>query len=260
MKLNKLIIAVVGLSFITSCAPTASQLEKVVSEHPEIIYNAIKKDPKKFFEVLNEANREARKQAEQDEAQEEQKRLEDEFKNPKQAKIEDGRVIFGPKDAPITVIEYSDFECPFCKRGYDTVKEVMKNYEGKVRVIYKHLPLEMHPLAMPAAQYYEAIALQDHSKAKAFHDHMFENQGDMRTGKEEFLKKAAKKVGADMGRLAKDVNSDAVKKRIEADMAEAQSFEFSGTPGFLVNGVSLKGAYPFESFKQIIDRHLGANK
>jgi protein-disulfide isomerase len=115
-------------------------------------------------------------------------------------------------------------------------------------------------MAMPAAKYFEAIALQDHSKAEKFYNEIFNNQGDLRSKKEGALKDAAKKVGADLKRLEKDLNSETVTKRIQADMEEARKFNFSGTPGFIINGVSLRGAYPFPEFKAIIDRHLKTTK
>lgn len=256
MKKLKLIV-LAGLTMVLwGCAPSASQLEKVVSENPEILFNAIQKHPDKFIEVVNQAARQAQMQARKKEASAEKDRMEDEFKNPKKPEVADNRAVFGTKGAPITIIEYSDFQCPYCAKGYNTVKEVMAEYKGKVQVIYKHLPLDFHPLAMPASQYFEAIAMQSASKAEKFHDMIFENQKKLNSDKEKFLKSAAKKVGADMGKLAKDINSAAVKKIIDSDMAEAKKFGFSGTPGFLVNGVSLKGAYPFTEFKKIIDRHL----
>lgn len=110
---------------------------------------------------------------------------------------------------------------------------------------------------MPAAKYFEAIALQDHSKAEKFHDMIFSNQQKLNQDGEKFLKDAAKKVGANLAKVEKDITTEAVTGRIAADMEEAKKFEFSGTPGFLINGVSLKGAYPFPDFKRIIDRHLG---
>lgn len=232
------------------------QIEKAIEENPDIVFNAIKKNPKKFVEVVNEAVRTAQEGSRDDEAKEEAKRLEEEFKNPKQAVVEDGRVIFGPKDAPITIIEYSDFQCPYCVRGYQTVKEVQKMYGDKLRIVFKHLPLDFHPLAMPAAKYFEAIAMQDPKKAEKFHDEIFNDQKGLNQDGEKFLKNAAKKVGADLKKVEKDLNSETVTKRIAADMEEAKKFEFSGTPGFLINGVSLKGAYPPPEFKKIIDRHL----
>lgn len=232
------------------------QLEKTIQENPDIVFNAIKNNPKKFVEVVNEAVRTAQETAREDEAKEEQTRLEEEFKSPKQPVVEEGRVIFGSKNAPVTIIEYSDFQCPYCARGYQTVKTIMQDYGDKVRVVFKHLPLDFHPMAMPAAKYFEAIAKQDHKKAEKFHDEIFNNQQGLNQGGEKFLKDIAKKVGADLKRVEKDMNSEDVQKRIAADMEEAKKFEFSGTPGFLINGVSLKGAYPPPEFKKIIDRHL----
>src|SRR5690606_30903627 len=98
---------------------------------------------------------------------------------------------------------------------------------------------------------YEAVRLQSEEKAIKFHDEIFENQSKLRQG-ESFLKTLAKKVGADMTKLAKDVNSDKVKDRIKADEAEAAKFGFQGTPGFLVNGIPVRGAYPVDHFNMII--------
>jgi len=239
-----------------SCTPSPSALKKAVENNPDIVFGAIEKNPQKFIEVVNTAARAAQKKGRQAELEAEKKRTEEEFKNPKKPDIQDSRVIFGTKNAPITIVEYSDFQCPYCARGYQVMKRVLKEYKGKVRVIYKHLPLDFHPLAEPAARYFEAIGLQSPQKAEKFHDAVFDDQQSLNKEKEGFLKKIARKVGANMDRLKKDLKNAAVKKIIDADMAEAKKFEFSGTPAFLVNGVSLKGAYPFEEFKKIIDRHL----
>ncbi len=255
LKKTSLVVGVLAL-FVAAGCTSKQQIEKTIADNPEIVFNAIKANPKKFVEVVNEAVRTAQESAREDEAKEEAARMDDEFKNPKQAKVEDGRVIFGKKDAPVTIIEYSDFQCPYCSRGFATVKEVLKQYPDKVRVVFKHLPLDFHPMAMPAAKYFEAIAMQDHSKAEKFHDMIFQNQPKLNQDGEKFLKDAAKKVGANLAKVEKDINGEGVTARIAADMEEAKKFEFSGTPGFLINGVSLKGAYPFPEFKKIIDRHL----
>lgn len=231
-------------------------LKKTLEENPEILTNAIEKNPLKFMEALNRAAQDARRQQFDDEEKKQSQAVEEEFKNPKTPVIEPERVL-GKADAPITLVEYSDFECPFCSRGYRTVKEVKEKYGDKIKFVFKHLPLDFHPMAEPAARYFEAIALQDKDKAYKFHDYVFENQEKLKTGKEKFLDEAAKKTGADLAKVKKDLKSEAVTKRIEADKAEAAKFGFSGTPGFLINGVSLRGAYPTPEFVKIIDRHLG---
>lgn len=257
MKALKLIgLSTLALSLV-NCAPSAKQLKEAVEKDPSIVFAAIEKAPEQFIEVVNKAAQNAQRQAQEKAVAEEGKKRDDEFKNPLKPVVEEGRAIWGNKDAKVTIVEYSDFECPYCARGHATVEEVIKAYPNDVRIVFKHLPLDFHPLAMPAARYFEAVAMQDQAKAKKFHDIVFENQGDLRTKKEGFLKEAAKKAGADMAKVAKDLNSEAITKRIEADMEEARKFNFSGTPGFLINGVSLRGAYPFPDFKEIIDRHLG---
>ena len=255
MKKSNILWASLAALAITGCT-SKQQIEKVISDNPEIVFNAIKKNPQKFVEVVNEAVKAAQEGARENEAKEEGSRLEDEFKSPKQAAVEPGRVIFGKKDAPITIIEYSDFQCPYCGRGYSTVKEVMKMYGDKVRVVFKHLPLDFHPMAMPAAKYFEAVALQDGAKAEKFHDEVFSNQTKLNQEGEKFLKATVKKVGANLAKVEKDISSEAVATRIKTDQDEAKKFEFSGTPGFLINGVSLRGAYPAPEFKKIIDRWL----
>ena len=183
---------------------------------------------------------------------EEKKALEGTFDKPLRAEIRSDESILGPKDAPITLVEYSDFECPFCARGFGTVKELMKKYEGKIRFVYKHLPLSFHPQAMISAKYYEAIRLQDEKKAFAFHDEIYKSQEKLSSGTS-FLDTAAKKVGADLKRLKKDLDSAQVAKRIDEDQKEAASLGMQGTPGFLLNGVPVRGAYPTEHFVGIID-------
>lgn len=259
--LSILITTLALFSLQLGCTLSKESLTKMIEENPEILFNAIEKNPKAFIDTVNKAAKSAQMDAQKQREMDEQAQLEEEFKNPKTPKIDNERAIFGNKAAPITIIEYSDFECPYCVRGYNTVKQVRKEYGDKVRVIYKHLPLDFHPMAEPAAKYFEAVALQSEEKAEKFHDLVFEGQSELKSQKEKFLDSLVKKVGADLNKVKKDLESEKVKKRVEADLAEAREFEFTGTPGFLINGVSLKGAYPFSEFKKIIDRHLdGASK
>ncbi|MBX2996613.1 MAG: thioredoxin domain-containing protein [Bdellovibrionaceae bacterium] len=252
-----MMMVLAGLAFVLSaCAPSAKQLKEAIEKDPSIVFAAIEKDPEQFIEVVNKAAREAQSKGAEKAQADESKKRDEEFANPLKPKIEEGRAIHGPADAKITIVEYSDFECPYCSRGYQTIKEVMKAYPKDVRVVFKHLPLDFHPKALPAAKYFEAVARQGADKAYKYHDAIFENQSDLRTKGEAFMKEAAKKAGADMKKLEKDLADPKLMDRITADMEEAKEFNFSGTPGFLINGVSLRGAYPFSEFKTIIDRHL----
>lgn len=262
MKLTTQSAAILGLvaMFFASCAPNAKQLKEAVEKDPSIVFAAIEKAPDKFIEVVMKAQQDAQKVAGEKAQEEEKKQREEEFKNPLKPEVEADRVIFGNKSAPITIVEYSDFQCPYCSRGYETMRQVKKEYGDKVRIVFKHLPLDFHPLAMPAARYFEAIAEQDHAKAEKFHDMVFENQGMLKDKGEGYFKEVTKKVGADLKKVEASLKDEKITKRITADMEEAKKFNFSGTPGFIINGVSLKGAYPIASFKEIIDRQLSDKK
>ena len=258
-SLYKMFLATLA-ALSVGCAPSASKLKEMIEKDPSIVFGAIEKNPDKFLEVVNKAAKEAQAKSAQKAQDEETAKREEEFKNPLKPVIDEKRAFYGPADAKITIVEYSDFECPFCSRGFNTIQEVKKAYPGQIRFVFKHLPLDFHPKARPAAEYFEAIAMQSSEKAYKFHDMIFENQDKLKSQGEAFMKEAAKKAGADMAKVAKDIKSEEVKKRIDADIAEAQSFGISGTPGFLINGVSLKGAYPFPEFKTIIDKHLASAK
>ena len=231
-------------------------LRDALEKNPDLIINALRKDKKTLFQLVNEAAREEQMRAQAEEQENERKDFEASFKDPKTAQIDDKSHVRGPKDAKYTLVEYSDFQCPYCSRGFHTAETLLKKYGNDLRFVYKHLPLSFHPLAMPAAQWFEAVALQSKDKAWQFHDALYQNQDKL---SEAFLKETAKGLGIDMAKAEKDAQSQEVKDRIEADVQEAKKFGFSGTPGFLLNGIPVRGAYPAEHFDGIITK-LGAAK
>ena len=257
-QLNRILKISLTSFLLASCAPTAKQLKEVIQSDPSIVFTAIEKAPDQFMEVVMKAQQNAQKVAGERAQQDEQKQRDEEFKNPLKPEIDNERVIFGNKSAPITIVEYSDFQCPYCSGGYQTMQQIKKDYGEKIRIVFKHLPLDFHPLAMPGARYFEAIALQDHAKAEKFHNLVFENQSEMQSKGESIFKELTKKVGADLKKVEAALKNHKIDQRITADVAEAKKFSFSGTPGYLINGVSLKGAYPASAFKEIIDRQLAS--
>ncbi len=188
--------------------------------------------------------------AQADRAKQEEQALEDQFKNPIKVDVANAPVK-GPKEAKITVVEYSDFECPFCSRGASTVEEIMKAYPKDVKVAFKNLPLPFHKNAKPAAL--AALAAGKQGKFWEMHDILFANQKGL--GEELFLS-TAKQLGLNIDQFKKDLADPALAKQIEEDSKEAGKIGISGTPGFVVNGVLVKGAYPLSHFQTIIDRQL----
>lgn len=238
-----------------AAVPTREELKQALDKNPDLVLQALKKaDKAAFFQLVMESQNEFRqKQAELEQRKEAEER-EAAFKNPLKPALDSKTRFRGDKGAPLTLVEYSDFECPYCGRGYQTVETLRKKYGSKLRFVFKHLPLvNMHPKAMPAAQWMEAISLQSPEKAWEFHDKLFENQDKLG---DEFFRDTAKQLGVDVAKAEKDLGSKAVKDKIEADIKEAKSFGIDGTPGFIINGVPLRGAYPPEAFEPIISRLL----
>ena len=251
-KISIYLVTLFTVPFLVSCGPAF--FKKIINENPEIITESIKNNPGKYMEALSEAQRKYVLERRQQEEQKALAEREKEFENPKVPEISKSRVLFGEKDAPITIVEYSDFQCGYCARASKTLKKILEDYPKQVRILYKHLPLPSHPLALPAAKYYEAIGRQDGDKAKQFHDKIFENQGQLRSGGEKYLKQLARELQINMTDLQRDLKQ--AEEVVKSDEAEARKFGFNGTPGFLVGGVSVSGARSYGHFKEIIDRHI----
>lgn len=252
MKLSLVLTVVVSSILLVSCTADKKSIGELLKKHPELMTDAIKENPTEFIEALNVAVKAAQGDQRKKAEMAEKKKLEESFNNPMKPNIRPDEVIRGTKGAPITLVEYSDFECPFCSKGYETVTQLLEKYKGKIQFVYKHLPLSFHQNAMPAAQYYEAIRLQSLDKAGLFHDKIFANFSKVRTG-EKFFKSIAKEIGVNMSKLEADLDSEVVKKRIQEDLDEAKKFGFQGTPGFLINGIPVKGAFPADHFIGIVE-------
>jgi protein-disulfide isomerase len=169
--------------------------------------------------------------------------------------VDADRPVRGNPAAPVTIVEYTDLQCPYCAHGAKAVDSVLAKYAGKVNLVVKHYPLANHPQAYPAAAMFEALSLQDEAKAWQFFDAVFENQSLLRGGQEAMLALAVS-LGADKERLLRDIDGATVKDRLAADQAEVEKFKLEGVPIFVINGVVLEGAQPPEEFYAIIDNML----
>lgn len=262
MNLPKTLSLIVAAILITSCSTESSfkaKLVKTLNENPDIVFDTIKNNPDRFLTTVQTAAKDAKSKLDSQAKANEEKELENAIENPLKPKITKDDYFLGPKDAPITIVEYSDFQCPFCTRARNTVTELMNKYPGKIRFVYKHLPLSFHPQAMISAQYFEAIALQSQKKAFAFHDNVFENQAKLKSG-ETYLTTLAKELKVDIKKLKRDLDSKEILAKIEAHKDEAREFKIQGTPGFIINGIPVRGAYPAEFFEQLINKLVSKGK
>jgi protein-disulfide isomerase len=158
---------------------------------------------------------------------------------------------FGPKTAKVTIVEWSDFQCPFCSRAIPTIKQIKEKYPKDVRVIFRHQPLPFHQNAQPAAE--ASMAAHEQGKFWEYHDKLFANQQALdRAG----LEKAAQELGLDMGKFKAALDSGKFKAKVKSDSDAGNAVGANGTPTFFVNGRELVGAQPFESFRPIIDEEI----
>jgi len=172
---------------------------------------------------------------------------------PRQKVAAAGHPSKGPTDAPIELIEFSDFQCPFCQRANPTVDQVLKTYGNKIHFVYRHYPLPNHPNARPAAE--AASCAGDQGRFWEYHDQLFAN-GSRLTDAD--LKQHAVTAGLDASKFNACLDSHKFKGEVDKDVAEGNQAGVSGTPAFFINGRALEGAQPFEAFKRVIDEELAA--
>ncbi|OGN09424.1 MAG: hypothetical protein A3J46_01310 [Candidatus Yanofskybacteria bacterium RIFCSPHIGHO2_02_FULL_41_11] len=170
----------------------------------------------------------------------------------------DDDAYLGKKNAPIVMIEFSDYQCPFCRSFWrDTLPLIKSEYidTGKVRFVYRDFPLNFHPSAIPSAM--AAECADDQGKYWEMHDKIFSEQDKLGSGTVQFsiddLRNWAGQIGLDQGKFNSCLDSQKYAEEIGKDYDDGQAAGVSGTPGFFINGKSVVGAQPFSVFKTIID-------
>jgi len=156
----------------------------------------------------------------------------------------------GPATAAVTIVEWSDFQCPFCTQAKDLVHQILEAYPKDVRFVFKHYPLPFHQQAMPAAK--ASVAAQKQGKFFEMHDKLFENQ---RTLSPEKYDEFAKALGLNMEQFKKDFDAPETAAQVTSDMKEAGDVGVRGTPSFFINGKQPAGR-SFELYKSIIDEEI----
>jgi protein-disulfide isomerase len=161
----------------------------------------------------------------------------------------------GSASAPIEIIEFSDFQCPFCQRADPTVQQVLSTYGDRIRFVYRHYPLPNHPNARPAAE--AAACADEQDKFWPYHDRLFANPTKL---EDPDLKRHAAELGLNTGQFNGCLDSHKLKAKVDTDLKAGEEAGVNGTPAFFINGRMISGAQPFEAFKRIIDEELERKK
>jgi protein-disulfide isomerase len=168
-------------------------------------------------------------------------------------RIEEHDHLRGARDARVMLVEYGDFQCPYCARAHAALTELLPRHEGRVALVYRHLPLaDLHPFATRAAEAAEAAGAQ--GKFWEMHDALFENQGMF---DEDALPAVAASLGVDAQRFARELDEGKHRARVEADAEQAGALGARGTPTFFINGERYHGDSDQASLAAAIRKALG---
>ena len=157
----------------------------------------------------------------------------------------------GPADAPVTIVAFSDFQCPYCARLVPTLEQVMAKYGDKVRLVFRQYPLNFHEHAQKAAE--ASLCANDQGKFWEYHDLLFANQGKLGV---DALKQYAQQLSLNADDFSTCLTSRKHKAAVDRDIEDGRKVAVSGTPTFFVNGRAVVGAQPIESFRAVIDEEL----
>lgn len=219
-------------------AADKKEIEKIIKNyietHPEVIDNAMKK-----YYVA--------KRKEQADAQ---------FRQSLSKRLNvpiNGSPVKGFANAPVTIVEFSDFQCPYCAKSVAVISQLEKKYGGKVKFVFKHYPLErIHPAARSAAK--ASMAAGEQGKFWEYHDALMAKQSEWGRGVGSiYYPRYAKQLGISEEKFKKDMKTPAYEKKINSDIALGKKLGVQSTPTFFVNGVLVRGARDVNYFSQVID-------
>ena len=220
-------------SYAASSAVTtdnfAELLRETLQKNPDLLLSVLRENSEAVLDIAQEGSNQ-----------------------PKEVDIKD-RPFRGAADAPVTIVAYSDFTCPYCQQAAGTMEKVLKENQGKIKYVFKHFPLETTGAARLAAEYHVAAARQDPELAWKFYDLLFARRADVLKDGEPAIVNAAKDAGLHMKKLAADVKRKDVRAEVDADIAEGQRIGVQGTPYFLINNLVARGALASDLFKEAIN-------
>lgn len=224
-------------------------LRRVFREHPELVLDVLRENSIAVLEIAQKGSQERQYKAMRAQWQEDQK-------HPKP--VRHNRPALGDSKAPVTIVAYSDYTCPYCADAAETITHVLSARKGSVRFMFKNYPRRDQPLARLASEYVTAAFVLDPEKAWAYHDLVFADQMRLLKEGEGFLRAEALALGFNLQKLGAEVKGRTVREIIDEDIAEAIEIGVPGTPFHMVNALSVRGGLPLAAFLEAVDTALAA--
>ncbi|RJX29642.1 MAG: disulfide bond formation protein DsbA [Desulfarculus sp.] len=227
------------------------QLRALLKQNPKLVLEVLAQEKVALYELVAEGERIKQQQRWL-------QSIEQGLRNPLKPTLEPGRPWQGRQQAPLIVVEYSDFLCPSCAVGAENVARLLEKHPDKFRLLLKHSPAS--DLGQRIAIYFEAIGRQSPGKAWQFYHRVFQDQRRVQKQGLSAVQQIAAGLGLDKARLAKDLADPALNQRVQQDLDEGAGFNLDGTPSYIVAGVVVRGAAPVSAFEEILAGWQKLNK
>ncbi|CAK7043325.1 MAG: hypothetical protein DELT_02923 [Desulfovibrio sp.] len=229
----------------------AEVLRQAFRDHPELVLDVLRENSITVLEIAQKGSQERQYKAMRAQWQEDLK---------VKRNIRYNRPFIGPEKAPVTIVAYSDYTCPYCADAAETVLQVIAARKSSVRFMFKNYPRRDQPLARLASEYVTAAFVLDPEKAWAYHDIVFAGQMRLLKEGEGFLRAEALALGYNLQKLGAEAKGRKVKTIIDEDIAEALEIGVPGTPFHMVNNLSVRGGLPLPAFLEAVDTALAGAK
>jgi protein-disulfide isomerase len=256
MKLRHIVSACVVLSALPAWAasPTEEEFSRLLratlKKHPEIVLDVLREHSENILDIAQQGSNLRRKRNMELQWRED-------AKQPKRVALA-GRPVLGSADAAVTIVEFSDFTCPYCRQAAQVVDRVIKSHPGEVKFVFKHMPHGKDSPARIASEYFVAASLQNDQSPWVLYKQFFEESDQLSADAAAFAAKSAERAGLDMKKLSADLKGKKVAAIIEEDMADAKKLGVEGTPFFLINNLVVRGAVAYDLFEAAVQTALTA--
>jgi protein-disulfide isomerase len=223
-----------------------------LKKHPELVLDVMRDCSESVLDIAQQGSNIRRKKNMENQWRED-------LKQPKSVTTAN-RPVLGPADAPVMVVAFSDFTCPYCQQAADVLDRILRARPQDVKVLFKHMPHGKDSPARLAAEYFVAASLQNDRAPWLLYNSFFAEPEKLAAEAQKFTAKAAEQAGLDMKKLAADLKSKKTAAIIEEDLADAKKLNVEGTPYFLVNNLTVRGAISYDLFNAAVDMALSNAK